>query len=43
MVFDLKFQQIAHHALYLLNAWITKFNYLAAINTYNMVVLAVAV
>ena len=43
MMFYLKFQDIAHHALYLLYARVAKLNYLAAVDANDMVVLFVAI
>lgn len=43
MVFDLKFQQFAHHALDLVDARITKLHYFTAFDADDMVVLLVPV
>jgi len=40
---DLEFQDIAHHALDLADAWIAKLDYLAAVDANNVVVLFVPV
>jgi hypothetical protein len=43
VVFDLKFQYIAHHTLDLLDAGIAKLNHLSAVDANDVVMLFVAV
>ena len=43
MVLYFKFQQTTHHALYLLYSRVAEFNYPAAINANNMIMLFITI